>query len=550
MNHTDTDIPVAPQAHGATSVVPAADPAPQRSVLAAFLLGTVASVLFSWRPSLWTDEAATISGASRSLPELVAMAQNIDAVHATYYAFMHVWTAVFPAEAFWLRLPAAVAVGLSCAGTYLIARRLGLGRAALLAAVVLAVLPRSSWMGMEARPYAFSSLWAVAATLVLVRAQQRDVMRPTGRPGLWALGYALLAGLGIATHIYVALLLVAHGISLLLSPRTSWRFRFTWLAAGVGAVLLASPVVWTAVHQTGQLGGGDLGPALWIRNVLVNQWFLGETPTFSTGANSGFEVSAGSAWKLASLVLAALCWALVAVGLLAWRRATPLLVWALPWVVVPTLVIGGYAMAVSNLYNPRYFSYATAGLALLVAHGLSTAVGRLVALRGDDGSGRHRRLLVAAAVTAILVAAAPVYVSQRQLNAKSGTDWVQVADFVRERSSPGESIYFAPRYPITGPTVGQTTRGIATAYPDAFAGLSDLTLLRTPVQEANLTGESRLLRDATADLQQVEVLWVVRRLDYRYGADDDALLAAAGLTPARRWTGTLDEVVEHVRMGS
>src|SRR5690242_10159314 len=53
-------------------------------VLAA-VLAVAVSAAGAARPSLWFDEAATISAATRSLPELWRLLHNIDAVHGLYY---------------------------------------------------------------------------------------------------------------------------------------------------------------------------------------------------------------------------------------------------------------------------------------------------------------------------------------------------------------------------------------------------------------------------------------------------------------------------------
>ena len=58
----------------------------------------------SARPSLWFDEAATISAGTRSIPDLWRMVHNIDAVHGLYYLLMHGWYVVFPATEFTSRL--------------------------------------------------------------------------------------------------------------------------------------------------------------------------------------------------------------------------------------------------------------------------------------------------------------------------------------------------------------------------------------------------------------------------------------------------------------
>ncbi len=536
--------------------------APRTRAASVGLIAAVVAIIASWRPSLWTDEAATISAARRSVSELFAMAGTIDAVHSAYYLFMHVWLLAFPADAFWLRLPSAVAVGLSTVVLYLMAHRLGGPRLALVSSIVFAVLPRTTWMGIEARSYAFSSLLAIAATAVLLAGVDRTVEEPRSgrRTAVWAAAYAGLIGLGVAVNLYVALMVGAHGVSLLLSRRLSWRTRFGWLAAGVVGIGLAGAVVWTVLHQTGQLGNGGLNPVSWVRGVVINQWFLGETPTLTTGASSG----GGSAWRIASVGLALVGWSVVIAGLLLGRRAAGVAetetarvaeietarvaAWAAPWIVVPTIVIGGYSLLIHDVYNARYLAFATGGLALLIGLGVERIAERLAGGRRAAGRFRAGRPLVALLVVGVLLIA-PIYVSQRQVYGKNGTDWSRAAAFVAEHKGGASGVYFSPRFPIPAgaTTVGPTARGIRVAYPEAFAGLADLTLIRTPVEDDNLVGTSRLLVDATSELAAVDHVWVIRRHDYAYGALDDGTLAAAGFTPGRRWRGPLDQVIEFDR---
>ena len=496
-----------------------------------FVSGVLVCLAWSWRPSLWTDEAATITASTRSLPQLLAMAQRVDVVHATYYALMHLWLQLFPATAFALRLPSALATGAAAVGVLVLGEHLQGRRVAIGAAAVFILLPRSTWMGVEARSYALTALLAVSATLVLVLVEARSEMPVQRRRRGWLLvAYALLAGLGIASNVYLALLLVSHGLTLLWRRPRDWRLLARWLVASSVGVVLASPVAWTAVHQTGQLGGGAFGWFTWLRNVAVNQWFLGETPTLSTGAASDLVLGVAGVWKLAAVALAVLGWGLVLLGLLR-RPRSAVVAWAVPWVLVPTLVIGLYSVTVHNMYSARYFSYATGGMALLVGLGLAQL--------------SRRTATVALLLLAVL--AAPVYLSQRQPNAKSSSDWSEVADFVAAHKGPDGGVYFSPRYPITGPTVEQTSRGIAVAYPDAFRGLSDVTLQSTAVEDDNLTGSSVLLPDARARWAGLDTVWVVRRHDYAYAAQDDDVLRLAGFSPGLRWSGPLDEVVEYER---
>ncbi len=86
------------------------------------LLATAVVALGSWRPSLWTDEAATLSAAQRSRRDLWRMLQHLDAVHGLYYAAMHVWTQVAGTSPLALRLPSAVAVGACAVGVLVLTR--------------------------------------------------------------------------------------------------------------------------------------------------------------------------------------------------------------------------------------------------------------------------------------------------------------------------------------------------------------------------------------------------------------------------------------------
>ncbi|WP_111767816.1 glycosyltransferase family 39 protein [Nakamurella deserti] len=512
-------------------------PAPRRAAIAVGVgvLTTLLGLVDSWYVSFWTDEAATISGSGRSLSELWRMTGTIDVVHAAYYAVMHVWTSAFGISPFALRLPSALAMGVAAAGVAVLGFRWGGARLAVAGGVVFAILPRVTWLGIEARPYALATALAVWATVALLAALDRR------SPGWWVV-YALLAGAGIAVNIYGALLLVAHGVALLLTRGREWRQCWPWLVAGVAGTLLASPIVLEAVGQTGQLGGDEFRLSQLVQNVGVNQWFLGGTPTTTGGVDTTVVslTDPASLWKYAGVGFALVAWALVVVAVVSAFRPRPdaapreALGWLLPWFVVPTAVIGLYSLAVSPMYSARYLSFASPAVALTIGLGL-------LALRS-------RAAKVVAAVL-LVVLAVPVYASQRTLWAKSSSDWVSVAEYVQTHAAAGDGVYFSPRYPVTGDVVGQTTRGIAVAYPAAFADLDDLTLAETPTAAGNLTGFSRTLAASAAELAAEDTVWVIRRVDYDPvdTATDDATLAAAGFTGTLEWSGPLDRVYRFSR---
>ena len=89
------------------------------------VFAAVVSAAGAARPSLWFDEAATISASTnRSLTELWRLLDNIDAVHGLYYFVMHGWFAIFPATEFWSRLSSCLAVGGAAAGVVVLGKQL------------------------------------------------------------------------------------------------------------------------------------------------------------------------------------------------------------------------------------------------------------------------------------------------------------------------------------------------------------------------------------------------------------------------------------------
>ena len=134
------------------------------------VLAFATSLIGMTTASIWYDEAATITAATRSWPQLWAMAGTVDAVHAAYYVLMHLVFDVFGYSPLTLRLPSAIAVGLTAALLVLFARQFGRPRLGVVAAVVFMLLPRTTWMSTEGRSYAITALLALVLTMALIRA--------------------------------------------------------------------------------------------------------------------------------------------------------------------------------------------------------------------------------------------------------------------------------------------------------------------------------------------------------------------------------------------
>lgn len=88
------------------------------------IVGTLFTVIGSWIPAFWGDEAASIMSAERPLATIWRELGRVDAVHGAYYVFLHFWIDAFGASELSVRLPSSIAVGVAVAGTVVLADRL------------------------------------------------------------------------------------------------------------------------------------------------------------------------------------------------------------------------------------------------------------------------------------------------------------------------------------------------------------------------------------------------------------------------------------------
>jgi len=392
--------------------------------LAAFVIGTV----LSWRPSFWYDEAATIAAANRSEVDMLRLLLNYDAVHGLYYLAMHAWFSLVPINEFTARLPSAVAVGIGAAGMIVLGRLVADRRTAWAAAVAFTIIPRTLWSAVEARSYAITAALAVWLTVVLVIAVKRR------GSALWSL-YALVLALGIVSFVYLSVLVAAHAVTLLVLPQSRRSLPAFGAAAAAGHVL-ASPLIAFAVTQSRQLAWISVVPQADYPHLIgLDQWFT---------------------WSKLS---AASCALVVVVGLAVAALTRQDVTWpvavAVPWFVIPTAAVVTYSVTVQHLYQPRYLTFTTPGLALLLGVGVIAV---------SDG----RRRITAAVLALLALTSQGAFLTQRETYAKPGqADYSAIANVVAAQAKPGDCVAFDMT--IFGPL-----RAAAAARPDAFVGLNDV----------------------------------------------------------------------------
>jgi mannosyltransferase len=405
-----------------------------RSAGGAVAVGLPAAVMLGlglWgidRGGMWRDEAVTSQVARRSVAQIWRLLHGVDAVHGLYYLLMHAFLAVRPGEVA-LRLP-SVCAGAATAGLVAaIGVRLARPRVGLWAGLLYAATPMAGHYAQEGRSYALVAAGAAGATLLLLRAVEGRSWWPYG--GVVAVTCLL--------HELAVLVLLAHVVTLALArvPGRVWR---GWGCAAGSAVLMLTPL--------GAVSRGQAGQVAWLA-----------VPGVGSAERLLWEFMGPSGavfWPYAGLAGVALLWP--------WdRRRLSLMSVALPWLVVPPLLL----MAVSRvwpLYDDRYVLYALPGAPLLAAAGVDRvagAVGRLLSGKaGVSGRGWLPTSLIGTLAIALSFAYQLPLLRQDRSPAHRPDDLAAVSGLAAREIRSGDPVLFLPaigrarRWRIPGSSAG------------------------------------------------------------------------------------------------
>ncbi|HEX5540318.1 MAG TPA: glycosyltransferase family 39 protein [Micromonospora sp.] len=387
------------------------------------------------RAQLWRDELATWSAASRSTADLLRLVGKIDAVSAPYYLFMHGWVSTFGDSVLALRLPSALAMAAAAGLTAALGERLFGTRAGLIAGLLFAIAPSTSRYGQEARPYAFATLFAVLATLLLVRA----VAVPTWKR--WLSYAAAVAGLGLA-HLVTTTLVVAHAAAVLLigrpfGKRIGRQALGRGLTAVAGAGLLLAPLALFGLGQHAQ-------QLDWVERSTVSSLPGLPGAVLQAGSVGGFLVG------------------LAAVGVATRGR------WGVVlglFVLLPATLLFAAGL-VTPLWVPRY-------LVFLVPFGCLLAAATLASLRLNAA-------LSIVAVAALLGASAQAGLRRTHEWPRSAPiDYAAAAQVIATHQQRGDGIVYEPRD-------GWKFLDLATTYHLGDDRPQDLLAIRDPVRRGDL----------------------------------------------------------------
>lgn len=424
-------------------------------------------------PSLWLDEAATISMTTRSYGDMLRVFDQLDLVHALYYIVMKPWVALSGTSEIALRLPSVLAMAAAAAGVTVIGRRCLGTSAGLLAGLAWAVGVQTSRWAQEARPYAMTAAFAVLATYLLVRAVAPDARRRW----TWFAGYAAAVALLGFLHLNGALLVAAHGVTLL-AARPGAGIWMRWLAS---AALAAAPLVPFALAAQDQKGQVQWLPEPSWDVVWTELEFL-----------AGGRPLVGPVVTLTVIgVVAGVRWRRAGSGGARPRGEVSLPAVALPWLVLPTGLLIAASLVRDPVFYFRYTTFCLPATALLVGAGLA----RVLAA----GRGRADRAAVTAvAVVALVAPSLHPHIHIRRQDSRP-EDMRLAADVILAHARPGDAIVY----------LGGIVRWSAAAYPDVFGRLRDVGLREDPATAGNISGRDLLPRELRPKLADVDRVWVM-----------------------------------------
>jgi mannosyltransferase len=468
-----------------------------RAVLDPLIVGVLAaavSLAGASRPSFWYDEAATISASySRSLAQLWHMLGNVDAVHGLYYLLMHGWFQIFPPTEFWSRAPSGLAIGAAAAGVVVLGKQFSSRTVAAASGVVCAILPRSTWAGIEARPYAVSMMTAVWLTVLLVYAARRD------NAWVW-LSYGIAQAISVVLDVYLVLLLFAH-VAFIFVFQLGRIILVRFVVASVLAGCAVAPFLAVAAGQVHQISWiAPIGHRT-IEDVAVQQYFE-RSPPFAI-LSALVVVAAIVLWLSTSTQLT--------------KSDRQLLTLAIAWLVIPTALIVIWSALVHPIYTPRYLCFTAPAMALL----LGVCIGAVSV----------KPWAAAALVTLFAVAVFPNYIhAQRNPYAKYGMDYSQVADLITAKAAPGDCLLVND----TVTFMPAPMRPLMAARPDAYRKLVDLTLWQRATDRNTVFDTNLIPEVVAAPLSHCRVVWIITEADKAAPNHEQA----STLPPGSRFGGT------------
>lgn len=331
--------------------------------------------------SVWVDEAISITQAQLPFNEMLDSLSTGDVHPPMHNTMLWVVARLIGTDDLSMRLPSIIAGTLMIPMVYLTAKALFGRRAGFVAASLSTISPFMVWYSQEARMYGLVMLFGLIAIWAQIR-----VLDGAGR-WYWA-AYAFATAAMMWAHylscvpIAVQQVVFVYGWWRRRGTPDAWTLFRRWLAAGVGALVLAAPLVPFILHQletNKAVGRITAGTALQQAGASVDE----QVTIYRAGANIIWALW-GFHTDDAMTRIAALWPLLMLLGLFllgrGWSKRETIL---LTLIVLPALTFFCIGFWRDNLFEIRYFSTIVAPLLILgaawIVRSTRTTIGLLIA---------------------------------------------------------------------------------------------------------------------------------------------------------------------------
>lgn len=313
-----------------------------------------------------------------------------------YFMLTHQWVPVFPSQAdaqsayisLWGARSLSVLFGVLAVPAMYLAGWVSFRRRAIahLSAALMAVSPFGVYLAQDARHYTLTAVWMILSLIGLVQAVRysRD-QKPLPVPVVF--GWIIVNGLGMASHYFFALTLLAEAIALIILLALFWQRR-GWQGEGrsrIGLAILgtiATSSVWlpfiVAIWQ-----GDDLTQWLYTDGWKGWAWLDPLLHTFGSITSMVMLLpvqNVGTPWAIASgIIMTALSIVIIGLTYRGLREAYAETPWQIPILTLAAFIGGAIALIFLVTYGGgleiaqvfRYHFVYFPAVLLLVAAGMA-----------------------------------------------------------------------------------------------------------------------------------------------------------------------------------
>lgn len=348
-------------------------------LLPIFVLAAVTRLYGLTDSAIWCDEGSSLL-LSQYSPSLTWFHTAHDVHPPLYYLLLHAWMSLFGNGLFSIRFMSVVPALGTVALVIWLVRLIATRRAAVLAGLLVALMPIAVRYSQEVRMYSLMGFWLIGATIALVLWVQHPQRQR------YLVFYVLLMTASFYTHYFTALCVMSHW-AYLLALRLSGSgnkliTRPAWWLANVAIVALYVPWIPSLVDQLQHLDqlklGGDVG---WIEpeNLTSLPSVIWQFLTYDEGLEYAWPVF---------VLLPAVVGLVTVLMLRADRGQYRFNTLVVAYTFVPLLVITLASLATPLLVD-RYLMFAALGLPIILAIAL-------------DRLAEHHRMWALAALTLVI----------------------------------------------------------------------------------------------------------------------------------------------------